>query len=83
MIYGYESRTVNEYGLKQLREVSFAASPQTLRELSAFFLEVAQEMEDQGALGQQWHRHISRKLEKRIGAQVVVLPGTIRHDTPD
>ena len=64
MIYGYDSRTVNEYGLKQLREISLAVSPDDLRELADFLRDTAVELE--GAASDHWHRHIPDPL-RRMG----------------
>lgn len=71
MIYGYESRTINEYGLKQMREISVAASPNALRELAQYFIECADELES--AASAHWHRHASASLERAIGCSLVVL----------
>jgi hypothetical protein len=71
MIYGYECRTINEYGLKQLREVSFAMSPDDLRELADFLKEAAEELG--GASSDHWHRHAPDALQRKIGCEVIVL----------
>jgi hypothetical protein len=71
MIYGYDSRTINEYGLKQLREVSFAMSPDDLRELADFLRETAEELE--GVSSDHWHRHAPDALQRKVGCDVIVL----------
>ena len=71
MIYGYDSRTVNEYGLRQMREISVAAQPNALRELAGFFLQCADELET--ATSGHWHRHASASLQREVGCDVVVL----------
>lgn len=71
MIYGYDSRTINEYGLKQLREISLAVSPYDLRELASFLQASADELE--GAASDHWHRHMPDVLRRRLGCDVIVL----------
>ena len=71
MIYGYDSRTVNEYGLKQLREISIAVSPNDLRGLAEFLRDAADELE--GATSDHWHRHMPTPLQRKLGCDVVVL----------
>jgi hypothetical protein len=71
MIYGYDSRTINEYGLKEMREISVAAPPCALRELATFLMQCADELES--AASAHWHRHASASLKRDIGCEVVVL----------
>lgn len=71
MIYGYDSRTLNEYGLKQLREISLAMSPQDIRELASFLQEAAEELE--GASSGHWHLHAPDALRRKVGCDVIVL----------
>ena len=71
MIYGYESRTVNEHGLKQMREVSISASPDDLRKIAAFLAETADEL-DAHRVSAQWHRHSPAELREAIGCDVIV-----------
>lgn len=73
MIYGYDSRTENEYGLKQLREISFAVSPDDLRELANFLMKTAEELE--GTVSGHWHRHLPDSLRRKVGCDVIVLNG--------
>ena len=46
MICGYDIKELNEYGLEQMSEVSLAASPEALRQLAAFLIEAAEELEE-------------------------------------
>ena len=71
MIYGYDSRTVNEYGLRQMKEVSVSASPEALRGLAAFLVATAEELE--GAASGHWHRHIPSSLKKQLECDLIVL----------
>jgi hypothetical protein len=71
MLDGYDSRTVNEYGLKELREISLAVSPDDLRELAGFLEDAADELE--GACSSHWHRHIPEGLRRRLGCDAIVL----------
>lgn len=45
MIYGYPSKELNEYGLVELKEVTFSASPKVLRQIGEFILDMANLME--------------------------------------
>lgn len=71
MIYGYERQTVNEYGLKEMREISVAASSGALRELASFILEKADEVENVTSI--QWHRHIPELLAEQLGCDFIIL----------
>ncbi len=71
MIYGYDSRTINEYGLKQMREISLAARPDALRELARFLDQCADELET--AASSHWHRHAPSSLQRDVGCDVIVL----------
>jgi hypothetical protein len=71
MVYGYDSRTVNEYGLKQMREISVQCSSTALRDLAAFLLEVADEVEV--ASSDTWHRHAPNALQRKLGCDVIVF----------
>ena len=54
--YGYSKGVVNEYGLHELSEVSFALQPAEMRRIAAFLIECANMLESG-----QWrtsHRHI-------------------------
>ena len=72
MIHGYDDATLNEHGLKQMREVSISASPASLRALAAFMTSAAEELES-GPVHANWHRHIPNELRCEIGCDVVVL----------
>jgi hypothetical protein len=71
MIYGYDSRTLNDYGLKQLREISLAMSSRDLRDLADFLREAAEELE--GASSAHWHLHAPDSLQRKVGCDVVIL----------
>ena len=62
MIYGYANKTINEFGLLEMREVSFSASPAVLREIAKFLDEMAAGMESSGELSVHWHRHIQDEI---------------------
>lgn len=79
MIYGYESRTINEYGLKEMREISLAMSPNDLRELAEFLQVSADELE--GASSGHWHRHLPDSLQRKVGCDVVVLSSNSKDRT--
>jgi hypothetical protein len=57
MIYGYSISEVNEYGLLEMREVTFMASPAVLRKIAGFLSSMAIEME-QGSFEKCSHMHI-------------------------
>ena len=44
-VFGYSKRTVSDEGLLEMKEVSIAAAPATLRTLAAFLNAAAEEME--------------------------------------
>jgi len=71
MIYGYDSGTINEYGLRQMREISVAVSPDDLRALAEFLTSAADEL--QGGVSDHWHKHVSDSLQRRLGCDVIVL----------
>jgi hypothetical protein len=71
MIYGYDSRAINEYGLKQMREISLMASADSLRSLARFLTDCADELET--ATSTHWHRHTSTSLQRELGCDVIVL----------
>lgn len=62
MIYGYGLKQVNNYGLLEMKEVTFVTSPQVLREVARFLVAAAQEMEA-GKLSESWHRHIGNVVQ--------------------
>ena len=74
MIYGYDSRTINEYGLKQMREISVSAHPEALRALAEFLVEAASELESK-EVSSHWHKHLPSEMKKTLGCDVVVLAG--------
>ena len=71
MIYGYDSRAINEFGLKQMREISVSVSPEVLRELAGFLSDAADELE--GAVSDHWHRHASDDLQRKVGCDLIIL----------
>jgi hypothetical protein len=76
MIYGYGDKVLNEYGLLELREVTFAASPDTLREIASFLTSMADLLE--AGTFRITHRHIGSVVSdwgKRFpGKDVIVIP---------
>jgi hypothetical protein len=72
MVYGYDELQVNEWGLKQMREVTFSISPSTLRKLAAFFLSAADEM-DVAVPSIQWHRYAPPELLAETGCDLIVM----------
>lgn len=74
MIYGYSKKVVNEYGLLQMREVSFAMSPTKLRVVATFLARVAEQLESGHTF---LHRHIDEVLpEWRAvsSTDIIVVP---------
>jgi hypothetical protein len=74
MIYGYDVRTVNEYGLKQMDAISIHAHSNRLRSLGEFLLEVAAELESKSTSAN-WHRHLPKELCEALGCDVIVNGG--------
>lgn len=58
MIYGYARKTVNEYGLLELGEVTLMMEPAQIRTVGRFLLDIAMQMEA-ASRTQGWHRHLS------------------------
>ncbi|PQO36945.1 hypothetical protein C5Y96_07220 [Blastopirellula marina] len=74
MIYGYDDEVpLNDYGLKRLKSLSIAASPDTLRALAGFLYEAAAEMESSDRLHSNWHRHPTADFAERIECEIAVL----------
>jgi hypothetical protein len=71
MIYGYESQQLNEYGLKQMREISVKVSPDMLRKLAAFLLKTADEAEC--ANSDHWHRHVPEPIRDGLKCDFIIL----------
>jgi hypothetical protein len=72
MIYGYDARTINAYGLKQMREISIAVRPVTLRALAQFLRDSADELES-ASVSTHWHKHLDVELHRELGCDVIVL----------
>jgi hypothetical protein len=77
MIYGYPTREVNDYGLLEIRELTFSAPPAVLRDISRFLAETANLM-DAGAFQTCSHRHIQSVVtdwnRKFPDKDIVVIP---------
>lgn len=73
MIYGYERRSINEHGLKLMKEISVVASPEDQQALGEFLREAAEEL--RRAESDHWHKHLPQKLQQAIGCDVIVLSG--------
>jgi hypothetical protein len=77
MIYGYSRAAVNEYGLLEMNEVTFAMDPGRLRVVGQFLIDMADEME-KGTFEKCSHRHLTSthpdwdKLQRV--ADVIVSP---------
>ena len=67
MLYGYSKRTINEYGLLELREVTIAASPDVLRQIAGYLVEVANMMEVKEPTPN-FHRHIGNHVPSWDGS---------------
>jgi len=61
MLYGYSSRTVNEYGLLEMREISFDASPSDLRKIANFLEKMADVIDTGQAMSS--HAHINNVID--------------------
>ena len=77
MVYGYSRRVINEYGLMEMREVTFALAPEELRVVGQFLLDMAQEMEGR-TFEKTTHRHLSTShpgwTKSTSNADVIVMP---------
>ena len=76
MVYGYSAKETNEYGLLEMKEITFSAPPPVLRDISRFLAEAASLMEA-GAFEACSHRHIQSVItdwDRRFpGKNIVVL----------
>jgi hypothetical protein len=75
MVYGYSRRAVNESGLLEMKEVTFAMDPDRLRMVGQFLLDMAREMEI-GSFKKCSHRHLTTthpEWEEPL-ADVIVMP---------
>lgn len=57
MIFGYSEKQLNEYGLLEMKEVTFSTSSETLRKIS-YFLNEAATLIDNGSFDKNSHIHI-------------------------
>jgi hypothetical protein len=62
MIYGYAKEALNEQGLLEMKEVTFAAPPDVLREVARFLQQMAKLMEE-GGFAICSHRHIGNTID--------------------
>ncbi|MEZ5941925.1 MAG: hypothetical protein R3C18_11065 [Planctomycetaceae bacterium] len=74
MIYGYNRRAVNEQGLKEMCEVTFALAPHQIREVAAFLNCAADKLEV--IQSSQAHEHAPDELRDAIGCDVIVMLAT-------
>lgn len=82
MIYGYELKTINESGLRQMREICIDTSPSDLRRIAHFLLDKANEAEQflteasansmDEVFVVNWHRHLPEELTRRIGCDIII-----------
>jgi hypothetical protein len=61
MIYGYSRAVLNEHGLLEMKEITFALDPKRLIQIGEFLIEMAREMEA-GAFETCSHRHLTTSL---------------------
>lgn len=61
MIYGYANKTVDEDGLLELRELTFASDSSSLRQIAEFLFAMADAIES-GDLSGDGHRHIDEVI---------------------
>ena len=80
MIYGYTRATINEYGLAEMKEITFAMSPTQLRTVAQFLLDMAGEMEA-GAFTTCSHRHLTTTHpewnDSATAADIIVMPPAV------
>ncbi len=76
MIYGYANKKVDQYGLLELKEVTFAVEPGALRKIAGFLTSMADAM-DAGQFRTD-HRHIGEVdrswSSKRMSCDIIVSP---------
>jgi hypothetical protein len=83
MIYGYGSKEINEYGLLEMKEITFSAPPSVLRQIAQFLEDTARQMEE-GAFAKTSHRHIGSVIvgwDKRFpNKDIIVMPPSPQAD---
>ncbi len=62
LMFGYARRQLDEIGLLELREITFQAGPETLREVAEFLEEMASDME-KGFFRKTSHTHIETVMK--------------------
>ena len=62
MIFGYANRTVNKYGLLEMKEVSFLMDADALEEVAQLFIEAANQIRA-GRLRAGGHRHADEVIQ--------------------
>lgn len=77
MIYGYGSKKINEYGLLEMKEITFSAPSNVLRQIAQFLEDMARQMEE-GAFAKTSHMHIGSVIagwDKRFpDKDIIVMP---------
>ncbi|MEE8451920.1 MAG: hypothetical protein V3R99_08395 [Thermoguttaceae bacterium] len=69
---------INDYGLKEMREVSIAASSDDLRTLAEFLANAADDVDN--AESCHWHKHVPDSLCRVLGCDIIVLKGGATSD---
>ena len=76
-IHGYAETNEREKGPLEMREVTFSASPDILRQIAKFFSEMADLME-QGGFSKTSHKHIGSVIpnwDKRFPKrEIIIMP---------
>jgi hypothetical protein len=83
MIYGYKLKEINEIGLLEMKEITFAAPSDVLREIARFLENMARQI-DEGTLRHSSHRHIGSVIvgwDKRFpDKDIIVIPPAASSD---
>jgi hypothetical protein len=82
MIYGYKLKEINEIGLLEMKEITFLAPSDVLREIARFLEDMAHQI-DEGTLLSS-HRHIGSVIvgwDKRFpDKDIIVIPPAASSD---
>lgn len=77
MIYGYGLKEINEFGLLEMKEITFAAPPDVLRQVARFLEDMARRM-DEGFFDETSHRHIGSLIagwdDRFPDKDIIVMP---------
>lgn len=75
MIFGYPKKQINEFGLLEMKEITFSSSPDELKQIARFLAEMAELMEESDFENCS-HRHIQNTIPEWSEdlVDIIVMP---------